>query len=141
MGAGNILGYLAGAQDGLYKIFKFSHTPACDIFCANLKSCFFISVVLLIILTTITLAYVREQRWSPEANEGRLDSGDVNVMENNDVGGLMSFLRALKSLDRPTWMLLLVTCLNWFAWFPWVLYNTDWMGREVYGGDSGMNSG
>ncbi|CAN1164058.1 Sucrose transport protein SUC2 [Linum perenne] len=79
MGAGNILGYLAGAQDGLYKIFKFSHTPACDIFCANLKSCFFISVVLLIILTTITLAYVREQRWSPEANEGRLDSGDVNM--------------------------------------------------------------
>ncbi|CAN1817939.1 Sucrose transport protein SUC2 [Linum perenne] len=38
-------------------------------------------------------------------------------------------------------MLLLVTCLNWFAWFPWVLYNTDWMGREVYGGDSGMNLG
>ncbi|CAN0913127.1 Sucrose transport protein SUC5 [Linum grandiflorum] len=33
-------------------------------------------------------------------------------------------------------MLLLVTCLNWFAWFPWVLYNTDWMGREVYGGVS-----
>ncbi|CAN1786358.1 Sucrose transport protein SUC2 [Linum perenne] len=133
MGAGNILGYLAGAQDGLYKIFKFSHTPACDVFCANLKSCFFISVVLLIILTIVALAYVREQRWSPEENHGRVDSGDVSETEKNDVGGLMSFLRA-------TWMLLLVTCLNWFTWFPWVLYNTDWMGREVYGGDSGMNS-
>ncbi|CAN1249780.1 Sucrose transport protein SUC2 [Linum perenne] len=140
MGAGNILGYLAGAQDGLYKIFKFSHTPACDVFCANLKSCFFISVVLLIVLTVIALAYVREQRWSPETNVGRLESDDVSERENNDVGGLTSFLRALKNLDRPTWMLLLVTCLNWFAWFPWVLYNTDWMGREVYGGDSGMNS-
>ncbi|CAN1296923.1 Sucrose transport protein SUC2 [Linum perenne] len=140
MGAGNILGYLAGAQDSLYKIFKFSHTPACDVFCANLKSCFFISVVLLIVLTVIALAYVREQRWSPEENEGRNESDDVSERENNDVGGLTSFLRALKSLDRPTWMLLLVTCLNWFAWFPWVLYNTDWMGREVYGGDSGMNS-
>ncbi|CAN1129491.1 Sucrose transport protein SUC2 [Linum perenne] len=140
MGAGNILGYLAGAQDSLYKIFKFSHTPACDIFCANLKSCFFISVVLLLVLTTVALAYVREQRWSPEANEGKLDSGDVSEIENNDIGGLTSFLRALKNMDRPTWMLLLVTCLNWFAWFPWVLYNTDWMGREVYGGDSEMNS-
>ncbi|CAN1195929.1 Sucrose transport protein SUC2 [Linum perenne] len=132
MGAGNILGYLAGAQDGLYKIFKFSHTPACDVFCANLKSCFFISVVLLIVLTTVALAYVREQRWSPEANEGGLESREVR---------LRSFFTSLKSLDRPTWMLLLVTCLNWFAWFPWVLYNTDWMGREVYGGDSGMNLG
>ncbi|CAN1817941.1 Sucrose transport protein SUC2 [Linum perenne] len=132
MGAGNILGYLAGAQDGLYKIFKFSHTPACDVFCANLKSCFIISVVLLIVLTFFALAYVREQRWSPEANEGGLESRDVR---------LRSFFTSLKSLDRPTWMLLLVTCLNWFAWFPWVLYNTDWMGREVYGGDSGMNLG
>ncbi|CAN1334396.1 Sucrose transport protein SUC2 [Linum perenne] len=133
MGAGNILGYLAGAQDGLYKIFKFSHTPACDVFCAILKSCFIISVMLLIVLTVVTLAYVQEKLWSPE--------DDVNETEKNDVGGLTSFLRALKSLDRPMWMLLLVTCLNWFAWFPWVLYNTDWMGREVYGGDSGMNSG
>ncbi|CAN1817925.1 Sucrose transport protein SUC2 [Linum perenne] len=136
MGAGNILGYLAGAQEGLYKIFKFSHTPACDVFCANLKSCFFISVVLLIVLTIVALAYVREQRWSPEANEG-----DVSETENHDVGGLRSFFTSLKSLDKPTWMLLLVTCLNWFAWFPWVLYNTDWMGREVYGGDSGTNLG
>ncbi|CAN1163171.1 Sucrose transport protein SUC2 [Linum perenne] len=126
MGAGNILGYLAGAQDGLYKIFKFSHHPLAT-FSAR--------------ISTIALAYVREQRWSPEANEGRLESGDVSETEKNDVGGLTSFLRALKNLDKPTWMLLLVTCLNWFAWFPWVLYNTDWMGREVYGGDSGMNSG
>ncbi|CAN1334399.1 Sucrose transport protein SUC2 [Linum perenne] len=114
MGAGNILGYLVGAQDGLYKIFKFSHTPAMTFY---------------------------EKLWSPEANEGRLESDDVNETEKNDVGGLTSFLRALKSLDMPMWMLLLLTCLNWFAWFPWVLYNTDWMGREVYGGDSGMNSG
>ncbi|CAN1773593.1 Sucrose transport protein SUC5 [Linum perenne] len=40
------------------------------------------------------------------------------------------------------WIVLLVTCLSWFAWFPWVLYNTDWMGREVYGGDlAGGNMG
>ncbi|CAN1811161.1 Sucrose transport protein SUC2 [Linum perenne] len=139
MGTGNVLGYLAGAQANLYKIFKFSRTPACDVYCANLKSCFFIAAALLIVLTTVTLAYVREQRWSPEVDEGRLESGDVNETKKNDVGEgvLTSFLRALKSLNRPMWMLLLVTFLTWFAWFPWVLYNTDWMGREVYGGDLG----
>ncbi|CAN1328706.1 Sucrose transport protein SUC2 [Linum perenne] len=137
MGTGNVLGYLAGAQANLYKIFEFTRTPACDVYCANLKSCFFIAAVLLIVLTTVALAYVREERWTPEPDEGKL-------AEKNDVeeGALTNFLRALKSLNRPMWMLLLVTCLSWFAWFPWVLYNTDWMGREVYGGDlAGGNMG
>ncbi|CAN1328701.1 Sucrose transport protein SUC5 [Linum perenne] len=140
MGAGNILGYLAGAQDGLYKIFKFSETIACDVYCANLKSCFFISAILLIVLTVIALVYVREQSWKPdEISKGSIESGDVS--KTGEEGGLASFVGALKSLDRPTWMLLLVTFLNWFAWFPWVLYNTDWMGREVYGGDSAGDPG
>ena len=34
------------------------------------------------------------------------------------------------------WILLLVTCFNWIAWFPFVLFDTDWMGREVFGGDA-----
>jgi solute carrier family 45 protein 1/2/4 len=34
-------------------------------------------------------------------------------------------------------ILLLVTCLNWIAWFPFLLFDTDWMGREVYGGTAG----
>ncbi|CAN1328711.1 Sucrose transport protein SUC2 [Linum perenne] len=143
MGVGNVLGYFAGSRGDVHKIFKFSITPACDVnYCANLKSCFFISAMLLIILTTVALTYVREPRWSPELDEGKVESGDINETEKNDVGGLNSFLRALKGLDRPTWMLLLVTCLNWFAWFPWVLFDTDWMGREVYGGKSnGSTSG
>lgn len=37
-------------------------------------------------------------------------------------------------LSRPMWILLLVTALNWIAWFPFLLFDTDWMGREVYGG-------
>ncbi|CAN1328704.1 Sucrose transport protein SUC2 [Linum perenne] len=133
MGTGNVLGYLAGAQANLYKIFEFTRTPACDVYCANLKSCFFIAAVLLIVLTTVALAYVREERWTPEPDE--------DVSKTGEEGGLASFVGALKSLDRPTWMLLLVTFLNWFAWFPWVLYNTDWMGREVYGGDSAGDPG
>ncbi|KAL6181871.1 hypothetical protein ACLB2K_048519 [Fragaria x ananassa] len=35
------------------------------------------------------------------------------------------------------WILLLVTCLNWIAWFRFLLFDTDWMGKEVYGGEVG----
>ena len=44
---------------------------------------------------------------------------------------------AFKELKRPMWVLMLVTAINWIAWFPYVLFDTDWMGREVYGGDVG----
>jgi len=33
---------------------------------------------------------------------------------------------------------MLVTAINWVAWFPYVLFDTDWMGREVYGCDVGQ---
>ncbi|KAK4413324.1 Sucrose transport protein SUC2 [Sesamum alatum] len=44
---------------------------------------------------------------------------------------------ALKDLPRTMWILMLVTCLNWVAWFPFLLFDTDWMGKEVYGGNVG----
>jgi len=25
--------------------------------------------------------------------------------------------------------------LTWIGWFPFILYDTDWMGREIYGGE------
>ena len=37
-------------------------------------------------------------------------------------------------------MLMLVTAVNWIAWFPYFLFDTDWMGREVYGGDVGQKA-
>lgn len=43
----------------------------------------------------------------------------------------------LKDLPRSMWIVLLVTCLNWVAWFPFLLFDTDWMGKEVYGGTVG----
>ena len=32
-------------------------------------------------------------------------------------------------------MILLVTALTWIGWFPFILFDTDWMGREIYGGE------
>ncbi|GMP80621.1 hypothetical protein CsSME_00035646 [Camellia sinensis var. sinensis] len=40
----------------------------------------------------------------------------------------------IKSCSSPVWVILLVTALTWFGWFPFLLFDTDWMGREIYGG-------
>nr|GLL39404.1 sucrose transport protein-like [Ipomoea trifida] len=110
MAVGNVLGYAAGSYSRLYKIFPFTKTKACDVYCANLKSCFFISVTLLLSITTLAL---------------------TTVPFFGEIAG------AFKDLPRPMWMLLLVTFFNWLAWFPFLLYDTDWMAKEVYGGEVG----
>ncbi|CAH2073900.1 unnamed protein product [Thlaspi arvense] len=125
MAVGNVLGYAAGSYTNLHKMFPFTMTKACDIYCANLKSCFFISIILLLALTVISLCYVKDKQWSPERGDA-----DVKTPFLKEVFG------AFKVMERPMWMLLIVTALNWIAWFPFLLFDTDWMGREVYGGDS-----
>lgn len=134
MAVGNVLGYAAGSYTHLYKVFPFSKTRACDLYCANLKSCFFISIALLLILTILALTIVRETAVpaSPE-QAAAVKKGTIPVF-----GELFG---ALKDLPRPMWMLLLVTCLNWIAWFPFLLFDTDWMGKEVYGGTVGGEAG
>lgn len=47
---------------------------------------------------------------------------------------------AFNGIQRPMWMLMLVTAINWVAWFPFFLFDTDWMGQEVYGGKPGDNA-
>ncbi|XP_050378930.1 sucrose transport protein SUC2-like [Argentina anserina] len=128
MAVGNVLGYAAGSLRSLHKMFPFTVTKACDIYCANLKSCFFIAIALLGLLTTLAMVYVRE------------DTNDDQCTEEKGEGGVL-FLKeitgACKQLKKPMWILLLVTCLNWIAWFGFLLFDTDWMGKEVYGGEVG----
>nr|CAD91334.1 sucrose transporter [Glycine max] len=130
MAVGNVLGYAAGAYSKLYHVFPFTKTTACDVYCANLKSCFFLSIALLTTLATAALVYVKEVPLSPEKA----------VIDSDDNGGMPCFgqlFGAFRELKRPMWILLLVTCLNWIAWFPFLLFDTDWMGREVYEGTVG----
>ncbi|KAF1878234.1 hypothetical protein Lal_00046900 [Lupinus albus] len=129
MAIGSILGYAAGSYGKLYKAFPFTKTKACNVYCANLKSCFFIAIALLLILVIIACVYVKE---IPLTSTDTIDDEDE---VKTPCWGL--FFGAFKEMKRPMWMLLIVTFLNWFAWFPWVLYDTDWMGREVYGGSVG----
>ncbi|KAL0351393.1 UNVERIFIED_CONTAM: Sucrose transport protein SUC2 [Sesamum calycinum] len=130
MAVGNVLGYAAGSYTSLYKIFPFSKTKACDLYCANLKSCFFISIALLLTMTVLALTIVRET--APAAAPEQ-----TAVAKKRKIPVFGELFGALKDLPRTMWILLLVTCLNWIAWFPFLLFDTDWMGREVYGGEVG----
>ncbi|XP_012464627.1 sucrose transport protein SUC8 [Gossypium raimondii] len=130
MAVGNVLGYAAGSFSGLHKLLPFTQTTACDVYCANLKTCFIIDIVFLLSITITAITTVKEtpitrkEAGDEEDNEGR-SSGRAFFAE---------LVMAFKTLKKPMWFLLLVTCLNWMAWFPFLLYDTDWMGAEVYGG-------
>ncbi|KAI4352842.1 hypothetical protein L6164_007056 [Bauhinia variegata] len=136
MAVGNVLGYAAGSYNGLHNVFRFTKTRACDVYCANLKSCFFISVTLLSVLATLALIYVKENTQQVPGNAGD-DDADLQVEKSGGIQCFGQLFGAFRELKRPMWILLLVTCLNWIAWFPFILMDTDWMGREVYGGKVG----
>ncbi|XP_059631903.1 sucrose transport protein-like [Cornus florida] len=134
MAVGNVLGYAAGSYSHLHNMFPFTITEACDVYCANLKSCFFLSIILLLSLTVVAFTTVHEKPiYLPKPET----SGDF---KGKGLGRLPFFgeiFGALKELPRTMWILLMVTCLNWIGFFPFLLYDTDWMGKEVYGGKVG----
>ncbi|XP_057424932.1 sucrose transport protein SUC2-like [Lotus japonicus] len=119
-----------GAYGGLHHNFSFTETEACDQFCANLKSCFFISITLLIVLASFTLYYVPD----PPLVSGHRDES------RRTIACFAELFNTFKELEKPMWMLMLVTACNLLAWFPYVLYNTDWMGLEVYVGDASIEA-
>uniref|UniRef100_A0A5B6YGF1 Putative sucrose carrier n=1 Tax=Davidia involucrata TaxID=16924 RepID=A0A5B6YGF1_DAVIN len=137
MAVGNVLGFAAGSYTHLHNLFPFTRTHACDIYCSNLKSCFFLSITLLVTLATFALTTVREGAPEP-GNAGAGDGEESEKTQNQTSEPFFGeIFSALKDMPRPMWILLLVTCLNWIAWFPFLLFDTDWMGREVYGGEVG----
>ena len=120
MAVGNISGYAAGANDKLYKFLPFTKTPACDVYCANLKTCFYIDIIFLVVTVVFALVTVPEPK-----HDKNLDHDDPFLEQVKT---------SFRNLGRPMWLLFLVTALNWIAWFPFLMYNTDWVGKEVYGG-------
>ncbi|XP_047306961.1 sucrose transport protein-like [Impatiens glandulifera] len=145
MAVGNILGYAAGSYDNLHRLFPFTATRACDHYCSNLKSCFFLSIMLLAVVTVLALSLVSEHPWTPPETD---EVEERDVTDTCRVPFFGELFGALKDLPRPMWLLLLVTCLNWIGWFPFLLFDTDWMGKEVFGGkvgdksyDAGVRSG
>ncbi|KAJ9548990.1 hypothetical protein OSB04_021533 [Centaurea solstitialis] len=48
---------------------------------------------------------------------------------------LVNLLTSLRHLPIGMHSVLTVMALTWLSWFPFFLFDTDWMGREVYHGD------
>ncbi|PON40204.1 Sucrose/H+ symporter [Parasponia andersonii] len=53
---------------------------------------------------------------------------------------LVNLLTSLRHLPPAMHSVLIVMALSWLSWFPFFLFDTDWMGREVYHGDPKGNS-
>ncbi len=79
----------------------------------------------------------------PTSLEGQAEGGEQEDEEDEDEGEsealFWELTGALRNLPRPMWYILLVTALTWTAWFPFLLFDTDWMGREVYRGEPGSS--
>lgn len=133
MAVGNMLGYAAGAYQYLYQYLPFTKTEACDENCANIKTCFLLSVFFTTLTISLVLCFIKEERLDPAYLQYLRDGYEVD-----DVAPPPSFFMqivvAARSTSRPMWVLYIVTALNWVGFFPFLLYDTDWMGKEVYGG-------
>lgn len=135
MAIGNILGYATGSYTGWFKIFPFTMTSACNISCANLKSAFYLDVVFIAITTYISIAAAQETPLS-SLRDGATPDQEVMVESSpTQEAFLFEILGIFKYFSGTIWIILLVTALTWIGWFPFILYDTDWMGREIYGGE------
>ncbi|KAL5988369.1 sugar transporter protein [Asimina triloba] len=132
MAVGNILGYAAGAYNGWYAILPFTITTACGINCANLKSTFLLDIVFLIITTCISISAAQEQPISH--SDGLEILEEQQQSDHGQEAFLWELLSSFRFLTLPIWIVLIVIGLTWIGWFPFFLYDTDWMGREIYGG-------
>lgn len=133
MAIGNILGYATGSYSGWYKVFPFTLTPACNVSCANLKSAFFLDIIFIVITTYISTVSAHEvplnSSGAHPVEEGAGESGSA------EEAFLWEMFGTFKYFSKPIWIILSVTALTWIGWFPFLLFDTDWMGREIYGGE------
>ncbi|KAE9457346.1 hypothetical protein C3L33_10791, partial [Rhododendron williamsianum] len=133
MAVGNILGFATGSYSGWYKILPFTVTSACNADCANLKSAFYLDVAFIVITTCFSIT---------AGDEIPVNHGTSHLHEHMpeqssqaEEAFFWELFGIFKYLSGPVWVILLVTGLTWLGWFPFILYDTDWMGREIYGGE------
>ncbi|KAG6467832.1 hypothetical protein ZIOFF_072396 [Zingiber officinale] len=126
VGFSSDIGHALGDTKEHCRWFPFLMTNACCEACANLKGAFLVAVVLLFISLTVTLFLAKEVRLCDLNRYVSVDQQNTNFFD---------VLRAFKNLPPGMHSVLLVTALTWLSWFPFILYNTDWMGREIYYGN------
>ncbi|KAM7279574.1 hypothetical protein ACFE04_006708 [Oxalis oulophora] len=129
MAVGNVLGFAAGSYSGWFKVFSFTLTSGCNPDCANLKSAFLIDITFIAITTYLSVT---------AAHEVPLERVAISLEDGQGSAEHEAFLWELFGTFRyfsgAIWTILCVTALTWIGWFPFLLFDTDWMGREIYGG-------
>ncbi|KAF6159983.1 hypothetical protein GIB67_033067 [Kingdonia uniflora] len=74
-----------------------------------------------------------------DANTKHFDTKDnedqIETFSNSPGAVLVNLLTSMRHLPPAMHSVLLVMALSWLSWFPFFLFDTDWMGREVYHGD------
>ncbi|CAN6245538.1 unnamed protein product [Urochloa humidicola] len=64
-----------------------------------------------------------------------LNRDNVEVFNDGPGAVLVNILTSMRHLPPGMHSVLVVMALTWLSWFPFFLFDTDWMGREVYHGD------
>nr|ALS46600.1 SUT5-h2 [Saccharum spontaneum] len=126
MALGSVLGYLSGANAKWHEWLPWLKTAACCDACANLKGAFLTALILIIITMSVTL-------WL--AGEQQLDKDNVVDASGGACSLFIDLFKSLKNLPPAMFRVLAVTAVTWLSWFPFIQYNTDWMGREIFHGE------
>ncbi|KAL5553885.1 hypothetical protein UlMin_041286 [Ulmus minor] len=65
----------------------------------------------------------------------KIEEDQNNGFSDGPGAVLVNLLTSLRHLPPAMHSVLIVMALSWLSWFPFFLFDTDWMGREVYHGD------
>ncbi|KAL6983505.1 sugar transporter [Sarracenia purpurea var. burkii] len=67
--------------------------------------------------------------------DSKTEKDEGENFTDNPGAVLVNLLTSLRHLPPAMHSVLVVMALTWLSWFPFFLFDTDWMGREVYHGD------
>ncbi|XP_076913475.1 sucrose transport protein SUC3-like [Bidens hawaiensis] len=167
---GNVLGFLAGSYGNWHSLFPFLTSRACCEACGNLKAAFLVAVIFLSLCTLVTLCFAKEVALVSKQHHRLLGSAplldeagelkkksdfetedtpitiataeedEVETFNASPRAILVNVVTSIRHLPMGMHSVLIVMALTWFSWFPFFLFDTDWMGREVYHGNPEGNA-
>lgn len=76
-----------------------------------------------------------EQDTSPKHINSKVVDNEKEIYSDGPGAVMVNLLTSLRHLPPAMHSVLIVSALSWLSWFPFFLFDTDWMGREVYHGD------
>ncbi|TYI51641.1 hypothetical protein E1A91_D12G190500v1 [Gossypium mustelinum] len=80
------------------------------------------------------------ERVSKSEHAKRKDTNVQDEVFSDGPGAVVKLLTSLRHLPSGMHSVLIVMALSWLSLFPFFLFDTDWMGREVYHGDPKGNA-